>query len=88
MSLKYCCCAPTTKPRASSAASRLRAAAVMNGPLFSITHSARSPMAASVISAREGRFLALKENPDTIIFRLKKGRLVQESPRFPTPRRS
>ena len=27
----------------------------MCGPLFSITHSARSPIAASVISARDGR---------------------------------
>lgn len=32
------------------------------------------------ISAREGRFLALKDQPDTIIFRLTDGQIVQDSP--------
>ena len=36
-------------------------------------------------TAEEGRFFAT-DDPDTIIFRLKKGRLVQEAPTFPTPR--
>ncbi len=36
-------------------------------------------------TAEEGRFFAT-DDPDTIIFRLKKGRLVQEAPDFPTPR--
>ena len=36
-------------------------------------------------TAEEGRFFAT-DDPDTIIFRLKKGRLVQEATSFPTPR--
>ena len=32
------------------------------------------------VSAREGRFLALKENPDTIVFRLTDGQIIQDSP--------
>ena len=32
------------------------------------------------ISAREGRFLALQDHPDTIIFRLTDGQIVQDSP--------
>jgi len=32
------------------------------------------------ISAREGRFLALRDNPDTIILRLVEGQIVQEMP--------
>jgi lipopolysaccharide export system permease protein len=36
-------------------------------------------------TAEEGRFFAT-DDPDTILFRLKKGRLVQEAPNFPTPR--
>ena len=32
------------------------------------------------ISAREGRFLALKENPDTIILRLSDGQIIQDMP--------
>ena len=36
-------------------------------------------------TANEGRFFAT-DDPDTIIFRLKRGRLVQESPKFATPR--
>jgi lipopolysaccharide export system permease protein len=36
-------------------------------------------------TAQEGRFFAT-DDPDTIIFRLGKGRLVQESANFPTPR--
>lgn len=32
------------------------------------------------ISAREGRFLALRENPDTIVLRLMEGRTVQTTP--------
>jgi len=44
----------------------------------------RSGMSISA-TAEEGRFFAT-DDPDTIIFRLRKGRLVQESPKFPTPR--
>jgi lipopolysaccharide export system permease protein len=36
-------------------------------------------------TAEEGRFLST-DDPDTILFRLTKGRLVQDSPKFPTPR--
>jgi lipopolysaccharide export system permease protein len=36
-------------------------------------------------TAEEGRFFSTDE-PDTIIFRLRNGRLVQEAPNFPTPR--
>jgi lipopolysaccharide export system permease protein len=36
------------------------------------------------ISAREGRFLALKDNPDTIIFRLEKGQIIQDQPGSPS----
>ena len=36
-------------------------------------------------TAEEGRFFAT-DDPDTILFRLRKGRLVQEAPGFPTPR--
>ena len=36
-------------------------------------------------SAERGEFLAT-DDPDTIIFRLKKGRLIQDSPKFSTPR--
>lgn len=32
------------------------------------------------ISAREGRFLALRENPDTIILRLSDGQIIQDMP--------
>jgi lipopolysaccharide export system permease protein len=36
-------------------------------------------------TAEEGRFFAT-DDPDTILFRLRKGRLVQDAPGFPTPR--
>ncbi|HXG99266.1 MAG TPA: LPS export ABC transporter permease LptF [Sphingomicrobium sp.] len=36
-------------------------------------------------SAERGEFLST-DDPDTIIFRLKKGRLIQDSPKFTTPR--
>jgi lipopolysaccharide export system permease protein len=36
-------------------------------------------------TAEHGRFLST-DDPDTILFRLTKGRLVQDSPKFPTPR--
>jgi lipopolysaccharide export system permease protein len=36
-------------------------------------------------TAQHGRFLAT-DDPDTILFRLMNGRLVQESPKFPAPR--
>jgi len=36
-------------------------------------------------TASEGQFLST-DDPDTIIFRLKRGRLVQEGPKFATPR--
>jgi lipopolysaccharide export system permease protein len=35
---------------------------------------------ALTISAREGRFLALKESPDTIVLRLTEGQIVQDEP--------
>ncbi len=38
-----------------------------------------------VATAAHGRFLAT-DDPDTILFRLTKGRLVQDSPKFATPR--
>ena len=38
------------------------------------------------ISAREGQFLANKENPDTIILRLTDGQIVQDGPNLVTPR--
>lgn len=34
----------------------------------------------ATISAREGRFLALKDNPDTIILRLTDGQIIQDQP--------
>ncbi len=36
-------------------------------------------------TAEKGQFLAT-DDPETIIFRLKKGRLIQQSPKFPAPR--
>lgn len=36
-------------------------------------------------TAQQGRFLST-DDPDTILFRLEKGRLVQDSPQFTTPR--
>ena len=36
-------------------------------------------------TAERGRFLST-DDPDTILFRLEKGRLIQDSPRFSTPR--
>ncbi|MES2904467.1 MAG: LPS export ABC transporter permease LptF [Pseudomonadota bacterium] len=36
-------------------------------------------------TAENGQFLAT-DDPETIIFRLKNGRLIQQSPKFPTPR--
>jgi lipopolysaccharide export system permease protein len=36
-------------------------------------------------TAEQGRFLST-DDPDTILFRLMKGRLVQDSPKFPAPR--
>jgi len=36
-------------------------------------------------TAEQGRFLST-DDPDTILFRLTRGRLVQDSPRFPAPR--
>ena len=36
-------------------------------------------------TAEHGRFLST-DDPDTILFRLEKGRLIQDSPRFSTPR--
>ncbi|MEO7240925.1 MAG: LPS export ABC transporter permease LptF, partial [Sphingomicrobium sp.] len=38
-----------------------------------------------VATAEQGRFLAT-DDPETILFRLRKGRLVQDSPKFATPR--
>jgi lipopolysaccharide export system permease protein len=36
-------------------------------------------------TAEAGRFLST-DDPDTILFRLRQGRLIQQSPKFPTPR--
>ena len=36
-------------------------------------------------TAQHGRFLST-DDPDVILFRLEKGRLIQDSPKFPTPR--
>ena len=36
-------------------------------------------------TAQAGRFLST-DDPDTILFRLREGRLIQQSPKFPTPR--
>ncbi len=36
-------------------------------------------------TAEQGKFMST-DDPDTIIFRLTKGRLIQDSPRFPAPR--
>jgi lipopolysaccharide export system permease protein len=36
-------------------------------------------------TARHGRFFST-DDPDTILFRLQQGRLIQDSPKFPTPR--
>ena len=36
-------------------------------------------------TAQHGKFLST-DDPDTILFRLTKGRLIQDSPKFPTPR--
>jgi lipopolysaccharide export system permease protein len=41
--------------------------------------------ASVVASAEQGRFLAT-DDPDKILFRLQRGRLVQDSPKFATPR--
>lgn len=38
------------------------------------------------ISAREGRFFASKENPDTVILRLTDGQIVQDGPELKSPR--
>ena len=38
------------------------------------------------ISAREGRFFASKENPDTVILRLNDGQIVQDGPELKSPR--
>jgi lipopolysaccharide export system permease protein len=38
------------------------------------------------ISAREGRFFASKENPDTVILRLVEGQIVQDGPELKSPR--
>jgi len=38
------------------------------------------------ISAREGRFFANRENPDTVIFRLTDGQIVQDGPKIRSPR--
>jgi lipopolysaccharide export system permease protein len=39
-----------------------------------------------VISAREGRFYASKESPDTIVLRLNDGQIVQDGPGIASPR--
>ncbi|HVF82922.1 MAG TPA: LptF/LptG family permease, partial [Sphingomicrobium sp.] len=44
----------------------------------------RSGMAIAA-TAEAGRFLST-DDPDTILFRLRKGRLIQQSPKFPAPR--
>jgi lipopolysaccharide export system permease protein len=37
-------------------------------------------------TAEHGRFLSSADDPDTILFRLTNGRLIQDSPKFPAPR--
>lgn len=39
-----------------------------------------------VISAREGRFFANRESPDTVILRLTDGQIVQDGPKIASPR--
>lgn len=39
-----------------------------------------------VISAREGRFFANRESPDTVILRLTDGQIVQDGPKITSPR--
>jgi lipopolysaccharide export system permease protein len=39
-----------------------------------------------VVSAREGRFFANRENPDTVILRLTDGQIVQEGQGINSPR--
>ncbi|MCX7284615.1 MAG: LptF/LptG family permease, partial [Novosphingobium sp.] len=39
-----------------------------------------------VISAREGRFFANRESPDTVILRLTDGQIVQDGPKISSPR--
>ncbi len=46
--------------------------------IFARVNSARGQML--TISAREGRFLALKDQPDTIILRLTDGQIIQDQP--------
>ncbi len=46
--------------------------------IFARFNSARGQML--TISAREGRFLALKDQPDTIILRLTDGQIIQDQP--------
>ncbi len=46
--------------------------------IFARVNSARGQML--TISAREGRFLALKDRPDTIILRLTDGQIIQDQP--------
>jgi lipopolysaccharide export system permease protein len=38
------------------------------------------------VSARSGRFMATRDNPDTIVLHLADGQIVQESPKLRTPR--
>jgi lipopolysaccharide export system permease protein len=52
--------------------------------IFVQMDDAKSNMSVAA-TAEHGRFLST-DDPDTILFRLVRGRLVQDSPKFPTPR--
>ncbi len=52
--------------------------------IFVQMDDAKSNMSVAA-TAEQGRFLST-DDPDTILFRLTRGRLVQDSPKFPTPR--
>ena len=54
----------------------------MSGIFVEVDDKSGTPIAAT---AEAGRFLAT-DDPDTILFRLHNGRLIQESPKFSTPR--
>ena len=54
----------------------------LNGIFVSVVDKSGMHVAAS---AQMGQFLAT-DDPDTIIFRLKQGRMIQDSPKFATPR--
>lgn len=56
--------------------------AVLHGIFVAVDDRTGTSIAAT---AEQGRFLST-DDPETILFRLTRGRLVQDSPRFPAPR--